>query len=151
MPLQITTRSPQLMVRWKPSGLPDRWNQFAGRSPQVLFTSVSLGAVPLQKQPSLFTEGKEETPVDAGCLLATAVITLFSVSNKEVPTVVQPSSCCVVLSHGLSAWSVHAHLRTVPKVKLERCGQGAFYRAGCLVSTAGEETLEYGQKRCLRG
>jgi hypothetical protein len=127
-PLQITTRTPQLMVRWKPSGLPDRWSQFAGRSPQVLFTSVSLGTLPLQKQPSLFTEGKEETSVDAGCLLATAVITLFSVSNKEVPTVVQASSCHVVLSHGLSAWSLHARLRTVPKVKLERCG--AFYRAG---------------------
>ncbi|GAB1289245.1 Exosome component 10 [Apodemus speciosus] len=37
------------------------------------------GTVPPQKQPSLFTEGKEETSVDAECLLATAVITLFSV------------------------------------------------------------------------
>uniref|UniRef100_A0A8I6AK66 Exosome complex component 10 n=1 Tax=Rattus norvegicus TaxID=10116 RepID=A0A8I6AK66_RAT len=40
------------------------------------------GTMPLQKQPSLFDEGKEETSVDARCLLATAVITLFSVSNK---------------------------------------------------------------------
>ncbi|NP_001411930.1 exosome complex component 10 isoform 5 [Mus musculus] len=41
------------------------------------------GTLPLQKQPSLFTEGKEETSVDAGCLLATAVITLFSEPNTE--------------------------------------------------------------------
>ncbi|XP_076789859.1 exosome complex component 10 isoform X2 [Arvicanthis niloticus] len=36
------------------------------------------GTVPLQKKPSLFAEGKEESSVDARCLLATAVITLFS-------------------------------------------------------------------------
>lgn len=41
------------------------------------------GTMPLQKQPSLFDEGKEETSVDARCLLATAVITLFSEPSTE--------------------------------------------------------------------
>nr|XP_048317641.1 exosome component 10 [Myodes glareolus] len=41
------------------------------------------GSVPLQKHPSLFAEGKEETSVDARCLLATAVITIFSEPSAE--------------------------------------------------------------------
>lgn len=41
------------------------------------------GTVPLQKKPSLFAEGKEESSVDARCLLATAVITLFSEPSTE--------------------------------------------------------------------
>ncbi|XP_006145397.1 exosome component 10 isoform X1 [Tupaia chinensis] len=41
------------------------------------------GSVPVQKQTSLFPDQKEETLLDTGCLIATAVITLFSEPNVE--------------------------------------------------------------------
>lgn len=118
--------------KMEPSGLQTDGASLLDKSPQVLLTSLSLGTVPLEKKPSLFAEGKEESSVDARCLLATAVITLFSVSNKEVLHGGQASSY-VLLSHGLPAWTLHWCLRTVPEVKLERCGQGAL-QAGEAVS-----------------
>lgn len=121
-------------------------------SPQVFLTSVSLGTVPLQKKPSLFAEGKEESSVDTRCLLATAVITLFSVSNKEV-------------HHGGSGF-----LEVCGLITRAACLEFAFMFensakgkarevwtgislgwGGCLLSIVYEETLEYGQKRWLRG
>lgn len=67
-----------------------------------MLTSVSLGTMPLQKQPSLFDEGKEETSVDARCLLATAVITLFSVSNKGA----HHGGSVFLTMGGLKIWAV---------------------------------------------
>uniref|UniRef100_A0A8C5KME2 Exosome complex component 10 n=1 Tax=Jaculus jaculus TaxID=51337 RepID=A0A8C5KME2_JACJA len=45
--------------------------------------SPTAVSVPVQKQPSLFTEENEETCLDTKCLLATAVITLFSEPSAE--------------------------------------------------------------------
>ncbi|OBS75485.1 hypothetical protein A6R68_14012 [Neotoma lepida] len=51
--------------------------------PDNYLITPTNGSVPLQKQPSLFAEGKEETSLDARCLLATAVITVFSEPSAE--------------------------------------------------------------------
>uniref|UniRef100_A0A8C6S5M6 Exosome complex component 10 n=1 Tax=Nannospalax galili TaxID=1026970 RepID=A0A8C6S5M6_NANGA len=42
-----------------------------------------VGSVPVRKQPSLFADGREEPSLDTRCLLATAVITLFSEPSAE--------------------------------------------------------------------
>lgn len=51
-----------------------------------MLVSVPLGPVPVQRQASLFPEVREEEDAVLGtkCLIATAVITLFNVSNEDI-------------------------------------------------------------------
>ena len=47
-----------------------------------MLTSLPVGPVPVRKQEGLPTAQEEEEALpDTGCLIATAVITLFNVSN----------------------------------------------------------------------
>lgn len=101
--------------------------------------------MPLQKQPSLFAEGKEETSVDARCLLATAIITIFSVSNKKIHQGDSGSWGWVLLSHGLSVWRCAYPFETSARSKArERCG--SWGGGGYLMLTGCEEALEEGLK-----
>lgn len=110
---------------------------------------MSLGSVPLQKQPTLLAESEEETSVVARCLLATAVITIFSVSSKKIHQGDSGSWGWVLLSHGLSAWRCAYPSETSARRKArERCGSQCVCggRGGYLLSTGCEETLEEGLK-----
>lgn len=93
MPLQMATQSPQLPVSRDPLdsrrvGLAQA--QSCPTSEPTGFDLINfhaIGSVPAQKRPNLFTARKEETLLDPRCLLATAVITLFNVSDRKLPEV----------------------------------------------------------------
>jgi hypothetical protein len=80
--------------------------------------SVPLGSVPAQKQASLFADRKEETLLDSKCLLATAIITLFNVSNRTLTEALWIPGDVLGLS-GCLPGGLHAPSRPVPKGRWE--------------------------------
>lgn len=84
-PLQMAVLSSQPMAAVRPWG---SWRGWEGAWDSVqealtVLTSIPLGPAPAQKHTGLFPGGgeEEEALLDTKCLIATAVITLFNVSN----------------------------------------------------------------------
>lgn len=84
-PLQMAVLSSQPMAVVRPW---ESWGGWEGawcsiQEALTVLTSIPLGPVPAQKQTGLFPGGREEEEalLDTKCLIATAVITLFNVSN----------------------------------------------------------------------